>query len=135
MRPGRSLAKKRLEEYPILGAMLENLRLELAYYQRAKDSLPVRFGASSPLMEREDARIDSLIAGVSLRIDWGELQRAEIENALQALPARERELLARCYFEGQELGEAAGALGCSERMARDYRAAALDKVAAMIGGS
>jgi RNA polymerase sigma factor for flagellar operon FliA len=148
--PFRRWARARMRS-----AMLDGLRrwsLSRHQYRRLR---ALRGGPAGPVAPRPrgaEGRVGACPPGLAAELAWrmGYSQRDEtpspeealaraqvvrrVRAAVANLPARERTIVERCYFQGRTLGEAAAAAGVSKAWASRLRARALVRLSDAMRG-
>jgi DNA-directed RNA polymerase specialized sigma subunit len=138
----RAEVKARLKKYRLLGAKRKNLELEkahlekelalcyapIAHYDYAGGRGNVRTSPVEKTAARHD-RITSRLAQLAIDIEAVELERQQIDNALEVLPEEEQEIIRALFFKGMTITSASIALAYSERTLRRRAAEALEDMA------
>lgn len=138
----RARVKGRLKRFSMLAAKKKNLELEKAHLEKelSLSCAPIaRYGHNggrgtgqeSPT-EHAAARHDRIaarLAQIDIDIAAVELDRQQVENALEALPDDEREVIKTLFFNGKSIAAACDELAYSERTIRRKTANALTVLA------
>ncbi len=135
----QSYAAKPVAEYPMLfQRILQNAMRD--YWRRQKvrnlwTTLLSSFGGSE---EDDDERdpLETLSAGDANEEPDAQLERSQtiaiIEQALEKLPARQREAFMLRYWEDMDVAETAMVMGCSEGSVKTHCSRAVHSLAAML---
>lgn len=135
----QSYAAKPVAEYPMLfQRILQNAMRD--YWRRQKvrnlwTTLLSSFGGSE---EDDDERdpLETLAAGDANEEPDAQLERSQtiaiIEQALEKLPARQRQAFMLRYWEDMDVAETAMVMGCSEGSVKTHCSRAVHSLAAML---
>lgn len=142
---GRARVKAKLKRYRLLGAKKKNLELQRAHMEKELNlySAPIghygesssggRAGVSS--VEKAAARRENIrerLALLNNDIEAVELERQQIDNALEVLPEEGQEVIKALFFSGMTIAGASMALAYSERTLRRREAEALEALAVVL---